>query len=218
MRKFVVTGVLLAAALTPALQGCLPVVAASAVSGGALATLDRRSLGTQTDDETNEWKAASRVREKYSGDNVHFNFTSYNRRLLITGEVPSEDVKAGVERIVGGMSQVQGVYNELGVGPVTTYSQRSNDAYITTRVKTRFVDQGKFNPVHVKVVTEAGAVYLLGLVTQGEAEAAIQIARTTPDVKKVVNLLEIISPAKAKELDVRPPEPGPPSAAPPGGG
>ena len=219
MRKALATSLLLAAALTPALQGCLPVVAASAVSGGALATLDRRSLGTQTDDETNEWKASSRVGEKYS-EHVHLNFTSYNRRVLITGEVPSEEVKAGVESIVSGMPQVHGVYNELTIGPVTSYSQRSNDAYITTRVKTRFVDQGKFNPVHVKVVTEASVVYLLGLVTQSEADPAIQIARTTPEVKKVVNLLEIISPAKAKELDVRMPEPRPPApaSASPGGG
>ena len=201
MRKALAVSVLLGATALPMLQGCLRVVAASAVSGGALATLDRRSLGTQTDDETVEWKASSRVGEKFS-DNVHLNFTSYNRKVLVTGEVPSEEVKGEIERIVAGVPQVQGVYNELAVAPVTSFSTRSNDSYITTRVKSRFVDAGKFSAVHVKVVTEAGVVYLLGLVTQREADSAIQVARTTSDVKKVVNLLEIIAPAKARELDV----------------
>jgi len=212
MRKALAVSVLLGATALPMLQGCLPVVAASAVSGGALATLDRRSLGTQTDDETVEWKASSRVGEKFS-DNVHLNFTSYNRRVLVTGEVPSEEVKGEIERIVAGIPQVQGVYNELAVAPVTSFSTRSNDSYITTRVKSRFVDSGKFSAVHVKVVTEASVVYLLGLVTQREADSAIQVARTTSDVKKVVNLLEIISDAKARELDVRMPEQRPPPAA-----
>ena len=217
MRKALAVSLLLGATALPMLQGCLPVVAASAVSGGALATLDRRSLGTQTDDETVEWKASSRVGEKFS-DNVHLNFTSYNRRVLVTGEVPSEEVKGEIERIVVGVPQVQGVYNELAVAPVTSFSTRSNDSYITTRVKSRFVDSGKFSAVHVKVVTEAGVVYLLGLVTQREADSAIQVARTTSDVKKVVNLLEIISDAKARELDVRMPEQRAPAPPATGGG
>ena len=217
MRKALAVSLLLGATALPMLQGCLPVVAASAVSGGALATLDRRSLGTQTDDETVEWKASSRVGEKFS-DNVHLNFTSYNRKVLVTGEVPSEEVKGEIERIVVGVPQVQGVYNELAVAPVTSFSTRSNDSYITTRVKSRFVDSGKFSAVHVKVVTEAGVVYLLGLVTQREADSAIQVARTTSDVKKVVNLLEIISDAKARELDVRMPEQRAPAPPATGGG
>lgn len=217
MRKVLVVSLLLGVTVLPMLQGCLPVVAASAVSGGALATLDRRSLGTQTDDETVEWKASSRVGEKFS-DNVHLNFTSYNHKVLVTGEVPSEEVKGEIERIVAGVPQVQGVYNELAVAPVTSFSTRSNDSYITTRVKSRFVDSGKFSAVHVKVVTEAGVVYLLGLVTQREADSAIQVARTTGDVKKVVNLLEIISDAKARELDVRMPEQRPPAPPATGGG
>ncbi|MBL8423933.1 MAG: BON domain-containing protein [Candidatus Accumulibacter phosphatis] len=217
MRKALAVSLLLGATALPMLQGCLPVVAASAVSGGALATLDRRSLGTQTDDETVEWKASARVGEKFS-DNVHLNFTSYNRKVLVTGEVPSEEIKGEIERIVAGVPQVQGVYNELAVAPVTSFSTRSNDSYITTRVKSRFVDSGKFSAVHVKVVTEAGVVYLLGLVTQREADSAIQVARTTSDVKKVVNLLEIISDAKARELDVRMPEQRAPAPPATGGG
>ena len=216
MKKSLAVGLLLGAALVPLLQGCLPLLAAGA-SGSALAAFDRRSLGTQTDDETIEWKASARVGEK-SWDDVHANFTSFGRRVLVTGEVPEQSVKAEVERIVAGVPQVQSVYNELAVGPVTCFSTRSNDSYITSRVKGRFVDSGKFNAIHVKVVTEDGVVYLLGLVTQSEAEAAIQVARTTSGVKKVVTLLEVIPEAKARELDVRLPEPTPPTTPPASGG
>jgi osmotically-inducible protein OsmY len=199
MKKALATGLLLTALFLPMLQGCLPMLAAGA-SGGAMAAFDRRSLGTQTDDETIEWKASARVSEKFS-DNAHVNFASFNRKVLISGEVPSAEARVEVERIVTGVPQVQGVYNELAVGPVTSFSTRSSDSYITTRVKGRFVDSGKVNTVHVKVVTEAGIVYLLGLVTQREADAAIEVARTTSGVKKVVTLLEIISPEQARELD-----------------
>lgn len=208
MKKALATSLLVGATLVPMLQGCVPLVAAGATQA-TLSTIDRRSLGTQTDDETIEWKAASAAREK-TGEHAHTNFTSYNRKVLATGEVPSEEIKAEVERVVAGIPQVQGVYNELAIAAPTSFSVRSNDSYITTKVKARFVDSGKFNAVHVKVVTEAGVVYLLGLVTQREADAAIQVARTTSDVKKVVNLMEIISAAQVKELQPHV-EPGQPA-------
>lgn len=198
------TGLLLGATLLPMLQGCFPVVAAG-VTTGVLATMDRRSIGTQTEDETNEWKASSRVGEKF-GEKVHVNFTSYNRKVLLTGEVPTAEAKAEVERIVTGIPNVAGVYNELAIAGITSFSARSNDTYITSKVKGRFIDTGKFNPVHVKVVTENSAVYLLGFVTQREADAAIEVARTTAGVMKVINVMEIISDAKAKELDLPPPD------------
>ena len=200
MKKKIIAALLLGATIVPALQGCFPMVAAG-VTTGVLATFDRRSIGTQTEDESIEWKAASRVGEKL-GDAAHINFTSFNRKVLMTGEVPSAEAKAEAERILVEVPNVQGVHNELTVGPVTTYSERSNDAFITSKVKSRFVDSGKFNAVHVKVVTEAGLVFLLGMATQPEADSAISVARTTTSVKKVVNLLEIITPAKARELDV----------------
>ena len=165
------------------------------------ATLDRRTLGTQTEDESIEWKAGSRVGDKLK-DRGHFNFTSYNRKVLISGEVVSEEVKSEVERIVASIPNVQGVHNELVVGPSSSLSNRSNDAFITSKVKSRSIDAGKFNPLHIKVVTEAGTVFLLGMVTQAEADAAINVARTTAGVRKVVPLMEIIAPAKARELDV----------------
>jgi osmotically-inducible protein OsmY len=194
-----ITALLIGATVLPALQGCFPMVAAG-VTSGVLATVDRRSLGTQTEDESIEWKASARVSEAL-GDKAHVNFTSFNRRVLMTGEVPNSDAKAEAERIVIGVSNVLGIYNELTIGPLTSFSDRSNDSFITSKVKSRSVDSGKFNPVHVKVITEAGAVFLLGMVTQPEADAAVQVARTTSGVKKVINLLEIITPAKARELD-----------------
>jgi len=121
--------------------------------------------------------------------------------VLITGEVPTGEDKGEAERIVSSVANVQGVYNELTVGPTSSFTDRSNDSFVTSKVKSRSVDSGKFNPVHVKVVTEAGTAFLLGMVTQPEADSAINVARTTAGVKRVVNLLEIITPAKARELD-----------------
>lgn len=200
MKKSLIATLLIGATVLPALQGCLPVVAAG-VTSGVMATVDRRSLGVQTDDETIEWKANAQVGEKL-GDKAHLNFTSFNRKVLMTGEVPNEEARHEAERIVGGLPNVQGVYNELVVGAASSYTNRSNDSFVTSKIKSRSVDSGKFNPVHVKVVTEAGSSFLLGLVTQAEADAAINVARTTSGVKRVINLMEIISPAKARELDV----------------
>ena len=201
MKKTLAASLLLGATLVPTLQGCIPLVAAGATQA-TLSTVDRRSLGTQTEDETIEWKAAGNVSEK-AGAQSHTNFTSYNRKVLITGEVPSEANKAAIERLVIAIPQVKGVYNELSVAPATSLTVRSNDSYITTKVKARLVDSGRVSAAHVKVGTENGVVYLLGLLTQREAEAAIQVARTTTDVKKVVTLFEIITDAEAKALQVK---------------
>jgi len=200
MNKVLPITLVLGAMLLPMLQGCVTVAAVGATQA-TLAAIDRRSLGTQTEDETIEWKASLEISEK-AGKESHVNFTSYNRKVLVTGEVASEEIKAEVERLVAAIPQVRGVYNELAIAPATSLGTRSKDSYITTKVKARFVDAGKFNAVYVKVVTEAGVVYLLGLVTQQEADAAIQVARTTSDVQKVVTLLEIIPDAKARELGV----------------
>ena len=213
MRRIVTAAsLLLGICLLPTLQGCVPIVTAGATTG-ALATLDRRTLGTQTDDEAIEWKARARTNERFA-DTIQLSFTSYNRRVLISGEAPSEEVKAEIERIVSGVQQVQAVFNEVNIARLSSFSNRSNDSYITTRVKARFVDARKFNPIHVKVVTEAGVVYLLGLVTQAEADAAVQIARTTKDVRKVVTLFETISAAKARELTPQTGEPAKPRNSP----
>lgn len=202
MKKNLIAAMLLGAALVPTLQGCVPLIATGATAT-ILAAVDRRSVGTQTEDETIEWKAAARIRERL-GDHAHVNLTSYNRRVLLTGEAFSEDAKAEADRLTREVPNVAGTYNELIVTPSSSFSARSNDAFITSKIKSRSIDQGKFNPVHVKVVTEAGVVFLLGMVTQAEADAAISVARTTAGVKKVIPLMEIISVSRAREIDSAP--------------
>lgn len=192
---------LLLAALAPSLQACFPVVAGGVTAGVLMAT-DRRSSGTYVEDEGIEIKAANRISDLLK-DRGHVNVTSYNRKVLLTGEVPSEDLKAQAEQAAAAVPNVQAITNDLQVAGVSALSSRSNDAYITSKVKARFIDAQRFAANHVKVVTEAGTVYLLGMVTEGEAKAAVEVARTTAGVRKVVNVLEIITVAQAQELDLR---------------
>ena len=200
------TALLVAAALaglTPLLSGCVP-AAAVGVTAGVMMANDRRPTETYIADEAIETRAGNRINEKY-GDKAHVNITSYNRAALLTGEVPDAAAKAEVEKIVGAVPNVRAITNELVVAGPSSFGSRSTDAYITSKVKARFIDANKFAPYHVKVVTEAGAVYLLGMVTQQEADTAIEIARTTGGVLKVVRVFDIISAEEAKRIDNRPP-------------
>lgn len=178
---------LLMVAALPLLGGCVAAAVGGAAATGVLVANDRRTVGTVTEDQGIEIKASSRV-----GDRGHINYTSYNRLVLLTGEVPTQAAREDAERVTRGVENVRGVYNELQIGPASAISARTNDAYVTSKVKARFVDGAKFNPVHVKVVTEASVVYLLGIVNRAEADAATEIARTTGGVQKVVRLFEYI--------------------------
>lgn len=189
------------AALAPALTGCVP-VAAVGVGAGVLAFSDRRPTETYIADEAIETRTVNRINEKY-GDKAHVNATSYNRAVLLTGEVPSEAAKADVEKVATGVPNVKAITNELLVAGASSFGSRSNDSYITSKVKARFIDANKFAPNHVKVVTEAGTVYLLGIVTQRESNEAVEIARTTGGVQKVVRVFEIIAEEEARRLDNR---------------
>jgi osmotically-inducible protein OsmY len=175
----------------PLLAGCVG-AAVVGVGAGALMITDRRSSEIYIADEGMEMRASSRISEKY-GDKVHVNVTSYNRMVLLTGEVPTTEIKADVEKIAAGVPDVKSISNELAIAGPSSFGGRSNDSYITSKVKARFVDANKFSPNVVKVVTEAGVVFLLGMVTQAEANAAVEIARTTGGVQKVVRVFEIIS-------------------------
>jgi len=174
------------------LQGCVGAVAVGA-GAAVMSAQDRRTTGTQVDDEGIELRASNQIGDRY-GDKVHVNVTSYNRSVLLTGEVPDQAVKDGIEKIVLAVPNVHGVTNELQIAGLSSMPARTNDSYITSKVKTRFLDAGRFNPVHVKVVTEAGAVYLLGIVTEKEAADAVEIARTTGGVLKVVKVFEYCQP------------------------
>jgi len=180
----------------PALQGCFPVVAAGAV-GGAVIASDRRSTGTFIEDQEIEFKASNRLNEHLQ-NRVHVNTTSYNHVVLLTGEAPTAALKRQAVQVVRTIPNVRGVVNEIAVTAPTSFASRSNDTYITSKVMARFVDAGKFPPVYVKVVTEDGVVYLMGLVTHREATDAVEIARTTSGVKKVVKVFQYMGTATAK--------------------
>lgn len=188
MRKL--SSLLLIAALTPSLQGCFPVVAGGVGAGVTMAS-DRRTSGIFIEDQGIELKAQGRISDKLK-DQVHINVTSYNLALLLTGEASNATLRSEVETIAQGVPNVRQVFNEVAVGPLSSFSNRSNDSYLTTKVKARMIDANKFNIVHVKVVTEASVVYLLGIVTRKEAEDATEIARTTTGVTKVVRLFEYL--------------------------
>ena len=189
MRKNIgwLTWLILAA--LPLLGGCAAAVIGGAATG-VLVAQDRRTVGTVAEDQGIALKAGSRVGERVQ--NAHINLTSFNRLILMTGEVPTTAARDDAERTARGVENVRGVYNELQVASNSALSSRTNDAYLTSKVKARFVDGGKFNAVHVRVVTENGVVFLLGMVNRAEGEAATEIARTTGGVQKVVRLFEFI--------------------------
>lgn len=170
------------------LQACVP-MAAVGIGAAVTSANDRRTSGTQIEDEGIELRATNRISERW-GDRVHISVTSYNRSVLLSGEVADEATKAAVEKLVAAVPNVRGITNEIAVAGVAALSARANDSYLTSKVKARFVDAQRFNPFHVKVVTENSTTYLLGIVTREEANAATEIARTTGGVRKVVRLLE----------------------------
>jgi len=173
------------------LSGCVGLVVAG-VAGTALVATDRRSVGAQADDEAIELKVGNNIGTGY-GDRVHVNVTSYNGIVLLTGEVPEQNLVATIGDIARTTAKVRRVHNELVVAAVSPVGSRTDDSYITSKVKTRFVEANKFSATHVKVVTDRKVVYLMGLVKPDEADAAAQIASTTSGVLRVVKLFEIIS-------------------------
>jgi osmotically-inducible protein OsmY len=168
-------------------------VAMVGAGAAVVAFEDRRTTGAQVDDETIELRAGNRIDDRF-GNRVHVNVTSYNRYVLLTGEVPDEVARSEIEKIARSVTNVLGVTNDLQVAGVSSATSRSNDTFITTSVKTRFLNSNKFNGIHVKVVTEASVVYLLGVVTEQEAADAVELARTTSGVRKVVKMFEYCKP------------------------
>ncbi len=173
------------------LTACFPLMVGSAVMGTLVAT-DRRTSGTVVEDEGIEVKAANRVRENL-GERVNVSVTSYNRQVLITGEVPSAQDKALVEKVVSGVENVRNVVNELAVMGNSTLTQRSSDSLVTGRVKAGLVDAKDLFANSFKIRTEHGVTYVMGRVTQREANRATEVITATPGVQRLVRILEIIS-------------------------
>ena len=183
---------LAAAALAGSLAGCAPLVIGGGAVVGTLAATDRRTIGAQVEDEGIEMRTASRIRETL-GDRVHVNVTSYNRQVLLTGEVPTAADGQKVEQIAQGVDNVRSVVNDLGVMPASSLTQRSRDAFISTKVRASLVDAKDLSANAFKVVTEREVVYLMGRVTQREAKRSAEIARGVDGVRKVVRVFEVIS-------------------------
>jgi osmotically-inducible protein OsmY len=174
--------------ISASLQGCFPVIAAGA-GAGILMGQDRRSGGAYVEDEGIEIKAFDRIGKQYKNA-VHVNVTSYNRKVLISGEVPDEAARVQVEFIVSKIQNVGKIYNELVIAGNSSLTSRSNDALITTNVKARFVGDKRFSANSFKVVTENGTVYLMGIVNRAEANAAGSVASGSSGVSRVVELFE----------------------------
>lgn len=191
-----------ALATLPLLQGCFPVVAGGATAA-AMMVSDRRTSGAYVEDEGIEWRTRNRINERY-GNMVNVSVTSFNRNVLLTGQVPDEATRAEVGRIAGAVDNVRGIINELQIAGISSLTSRSNDAVITSKVRARFIDNSVPGSTHVKVVTESGTVFLMGVVTQREAHAATEVARTTAGVQKVVRVFEYVSDEEAARLDRQP--------------
>ena len=194
--------VLLSVCLGAALSACAPMMVGGAVMGTLMAT-DRRTSGMQVEDEGIELKGASRIRENL-GERGHVNVSSYNRQVLLTGEVPSAQDKQLVEQILSKVENVRSVVNELGVQENTSLSQRSSDSLVTGKVKASMVDAQDLFANSFKVVTERGTTYLMGRVTQREANRATDLVRSIEGVKKVVRVVEIISEEELQRLQPKP--------------
>jgi osmotically-inducible protein OsmY len=190
---------LLALAAASVLPACAPVLVGGAMVGGALASVDRRTAGTQVEDQAIELKGAARVRE-LAGEQAHVNVTSYNRIVLLTGEVPDAAARGAVEQAIGRIEGARSVVNELAVMGKTTLTARSNDAVLSARVKAGFIDAKDLQVNTIKVTTERGVVHLMGRVTEREATRAVAVARSVPGVQKVVRVFEILTDAQLAEL------------------
>jgi osmotically-inducible protein OsmY len=188
----------LCAALAASLSGCVGVVIGSAMMG-AVATADRRTLGAQTEDKAIAVKAEVHI-AKLTGDNGHVNVNSYNRKVLLTGEVQNEDMKAAVEREAKAVENVVSVINELAIAGPASYTSRSSDTLITTKVKASLVDKKTVSTVSFKVVTERGNVYLMGIVTPREGNIAADVAQGVSGVQRVIKIFEYISEEDLKAM------------------
>jgi osmotically-inducible protein OsmY len=176
--------------LSASLQGCFPVIAAGA-GAGALMVNDRRTSGAYVEDQAIETKAFDRVGKQFKSE-VHVNVTSFNRTILISGEVPDPAAKTQVERIVANIQNTGKIYNELAVAPLASLSSRSNDTLITSNVKMRFMGNKNFSATSIKVVTENSVVYLMGIVTHAEATAATEVASGSRGATRIVPLFEFV--------------------------
>jgi osmotically-inducible protein OsmY len=201
-RNPLLVSALAAALIAGTLSACAPLVVGGAAMG-AMVTFDRRTSGAQLEDQEIELRGASRLRDAL-GSRGDITVTSYNRQVLLTGEVPSENDKATAEQVISKVENVKGIVNELAVMPNSSLTQRSSDALVTGKVKASFLDEKSLYVGAFKVVTERGTVYLMGRVTQREADTATKITRNVSGVQRVVRIFEIISDEELRRMSLQP--------------
>ena len=192
------------ATLGGVLSACAPLVVGGAAVGTALVASDRRTSGTQLEDEGIELRAVGRINDSL-GSRVHVNVTSYNRQVLLTGEVPSAQDKQLIEQIVSRVENVRSIVNELAVMEPSSLGSRSSDLVVTSKVKAALIDAADLQASAYKVVTERGVVHLMGRVTQREADRGAEVARAVGGVKRVVRVFEVITEAELAKLQTQPP-------------
>jgi len=190
------TKVVLGSALLASLSGCFGLIVGAGITG-AVSAVDRRTLGAQTEDKSVTVKAEMKMRDITNGDG-NINVTSFNRKVLLTGEVRDAAMKAAAEREVRKIENVVSVINELEISGSSSYTSRSSDALITTKVKTSLVDMKTVSAISFKVTTERGVVYLMGLVTPREGNIAADVAKGVSGVTRVVKIFEYISEEDAR--------------------
>ncbi|KQP38100.1 BON domain-containing protein [Pseudorhodoferax sp. Leaf274] len=202
--KRVVLMSLAAATLVASLSACVPLVVGGGFASGVLVAMDRRTSGAQLEDQGIELRGSNRLKEAL-GDNARVSVTSYNRQVLLTGEVPrTEDIQRA-EQIIAKVENVGSVVNDLAVGIPAALTQRSTDLLITSKVKASLIDAKDLQANAFKVVTERNVVYLMGRVTQREANRATEIARGVKDVAKVVRVFETLTEEELARLGQQPP-------------
>ena len=187
--KNIILGALVAL-LTVQITACIPLVVGGAAAGGVMAA-DRRTSGIYVEDQNIELKAFNKM-QTLLGEETHVTVTSFNRNILLTGEVPDAKTKIKAENLIKEITNTRSITNEIAIGPKSSIGSRSNDSFITSKIKGQFITENKFPANYVKVVTENTVVYLMGLVTSTEADAAVEIARNTAGVTKVVKVFELM--------------------------
>ncbi|MEO7640444.1 MAG: BON domain-containing protein [Ramlibacter sp.] len=200
---------IIATLMATSLSACFPLLIGGAAVG-ALVAVDRRTSGAQLEDEGIELRSSSRLRDAM-GDRLHFNITSYNRQVLLTGEARTAQDKEAAEQIVAKVDNVRSVVNEIAVMGHSSLQQRSNDVLITGKVKASFIDAKDLQVNAFKVVTERGIVYLMGRVSQAEADRATQITRTIGGVQRVVRIFDVLSQEEFQRLSREAPQPSRPA-------
>ncbi len=211
----IVVPVLIGAVLT--LPACAPLIIGTIAAGTAIVATDRRSTGAQLDDKTIQSRVANELSTALRGNDVHINVNSFERRVLLTGEVPNDTIKTQAGEIAARSKDVRLVNNELVVARPSTFGERTDDNTLGARVRAAFVNTREIAFNSVDIVTERKIIYLMGAVTQKEADVAAHVASRVPGVQQVVKLFDIESAAEVNQRRIgaaSPPPPAPPVATP----